>query len=64
MTTPDDGSPTAGPHYDGLHVLAASALGRSLHAALNDGALGICLGRDVVMRLGDDAVTPDLLWFT
>jgi len=55
---------SASPHYDGIHVMAASALGRSLHAVANDSALGICLGRDVVMRLGDDAVTPDLLLIT
>jgi hypothetical protein len=51
----------AGPYYDGFHAMAASDLRMSLYCAAKDGVLGRSLGRDFVMRLGDDGVTPDLM---
>ena len=52
----------AGPFYDGFQTRIASELSLSLYCAERDGALGMSLGRDFVMRLGDDGVTPDLLF--
>ncbi|MEO7911332.1 MAG: hypothetical protein ABIV47_16935 [Roseiflexaceae bacterium] len=54
----------AGPFYDGFQTMTASELSLSLYCAERDGALGMSLGRDFVMRLGDDGVTPDLLFIT
>lgn len=50
-----------GPRFDADHHAAYQRLMLALYANLERGQLGRCLGRDFVMRLGDDAFTPDLL---
>jgi hypothetical protein len=51
---------TAGPFGSGAHREALDRLRFGLHA-LERAGLARSLGRDFVVRLGDDAVTPDLL---
>jgi Putative restriction endonuclease len=51
----------AGPHFTWTHARAAAMLRTSLDAATDNDAFGFSIGRDFVMRLGNNGFTPDLL---
>jgi hypothetical protein len=51
----------AGPHGSWPHYGAANRLRMGLYEVSHDAHLGISLGPDFVMRLGDNAFTPDVL---
>jgi hypothetical protein len=50
----------AGPHVDGGHYVARERLSMELYRITEAGHFGRSLGRDCVVRLGDNAFTPDV----
>jgi hypothetical protein len=54
--------PPLGSQYVGEHWHVRTVLKQDLYSAVGIGSLGRCIGSDFVMRLGEDALTPDLMF--
>jgi hypothetical protein len=50
----------AGPHVDGRHRCAAQELLFGLSSTASIGGFGLAMGRDIVMKVGENAFTPDV----
>ncbi|GET44253.1 Uma2 family endonuclease [Microseira wollei] len=52
--------PPLGSRHLGEHWHIRQLLGEELRTAVGRASLGMCMGRDFLMRLGEDAFTPDV----
>ncbi len=58
----DPEPPPAGPRGSGAHYRAYSRLSMGLYSFASHTRLGELLGRDFVVRLGEDGLTPDVVF--
>lgn len=54
--------PPLGSRHLGENWYVRQQLTQDLSSAVSRASLGQCLGRDFVMRLGEDAFTPDVMF--